>query len=377
MNTVCEFAVKTLRAVVLAVSLFAWISGAHAQATVSPSLDKQLDELVSAAMRAQQIPAITVAIAQADRLVYSRAFGMADLENSVPATTETLIRTGSIAKPITAVAAMTLVDAGRLNLDSPVQTYCASFPPKQWPITTRELLSHTSGIRHYRPEEVSEGDNTHHYKWMTGGFAIFASDPLLFQPGTSYNYSTYGYSVVGCVIEGATGARFQDYVTEQVLKPAGMSHTFVDDVFEVVPHRARGYQNVDGKVKNAALMDSSYKIPGGGYVTTAEDLVRFAQALLDGKLLKASTVSEMWTASKQSLASGNSYGLGFQINEGGKYVSHSGSQSGTSTNLLIVPNVRLAVAVMANMNSVNAQVNDLTRAIAEHTQLSYPMKPIP
>jgi CubicO group peptidase (beta-lactamase class C family) len=372
-----EPVVKILRAFVLAGLLFAWVRGAQAQTSTSPSLEKQLDQIVSAAMQAQQIPAITVAIAQADRLVYSRAFGMADLENSVPATADTLIRTGSIAKPITAVAAMTLVEAGKLNLDAPVQTYCAPFPSKQWPITTRELLSHTSGIRHYRPEEVFEGDNTRHYKWIASGFALFAGDPLLFQPGTAYNYSTYGYSVVGCVIEGAAGARFQDYVTEHVLKLAGMTHTVVDDVFEIVPHRARGYQKVNGQVKNASLMDSSYKIPGGGYVTTAEDLVRFVQALLGGKLLKASTVSEMWTASQQSLASGNSYGLGFQVYDGGKYISHSGSQAGTSTNLFIFPEARFTVAVMANMDRVDAQVSDLTRALVERMQLSYPRKPGP
>lgn len=375
MNTLAERG-RPVTPMVMAALLFAWVGGAYAQARVTPSLERQLDQIVAAAMHAEQIPAITIAIAQADRLVYSKAFGMADLENSVSASTETLIRTGSIAKPITAVATMTLVEAAKLNLDAPVQTYCAQFPQKPWPITTRELLGHTSGVRHYRYGE-SEYDNTHHYKRMADAFAIFASDPLLFQPGTAFNYTTYGYTVVGCVIEGAAGARFQDYVAEHVLKPSGMTHTFVDDVFEIVPHRARGYQKIDGQVKNSSLLDSSYKIPGGGFVTTAEDLVRFAQALLNGKLLKASTVSEMWTASKESLASRDPYGLGFEVIEGGKYISHSGSQAGTSTSLFILPEARFAVAVMANMDHENARLEDLTRAIVEHMQLPYPTKPTP
>jgi serine beta-lactamase-like protein LACTB, mitochondrial len=352
--------------------LLLWIRPAHAESSISPSLEKQLDQMVVAAMRAPQIPAITVAVARANHLLYSKAFGMADLENSVAATTETLFRTASIAKSISAVATMTLVETGKLNLDVPVQTYCP-FPPKQWPITTRELLGHTSGIRHYRPGESSL-DNAHHYKWMADGFAIFGNDPLLFPPGTGYNYSTYGYTVVGCAIEGAAGVRFQDYVAEHVLKPAGMTHTFVDDVFEIIPNRSRGYQKIEGKVKNADLLDSSYKIPGGGYVTTAEDLVRFAQALLDAKLLRANTVSEMWTSSKQSLASHENYGLGFEVTEGGKYISHGGAQPGTSTNLFIVPEARFAVAVLANMDQVNGQVEDLTRAIVEYMQLPYPKR---
>jgi CubicO group peptidase (beta-lactamase class C family) len=379
MTTLPDLALNTRWAVVLAAVLLASIRAAQAQPTVSPSLEPQLDQIVTAAMHAQQIPAITVAVAQADKLVYSKAFGMADLENSVPATTETLIRTASIAKPITAVAAMTLVESGKLNLDNPVQTYCAPFPLKEWPITTRELLGHTSGIRHYRPGE-SNPDSTHHYQRMADGFAIFAADPLLFQPGTAFHYSTYGYTVVGCVIEGAAGVRFQDYVVEHVLRPAGMTHTVVDDVFDIVPHRARGYQKIGGQVKNAGLLDSSYKIPGGGYVTTAEDMVHFAQAILDGKLLKATAVSEMWTASKQSLATPGfipGYGLGFMVLEGGKYISHTGAQAGTSTSLFILPEARFAVAVLANMDGVNSQVNALTRAIVEQMQLPYPRQATP
>ena len=339
-----------------------------ASAEVAPAEDKApaaLDSIITQVMHEQQIPAITVAMALGDRLVYSKAFGSADLENGVPATPETLIRTGSIAKPITAVAAMTLVEAGKLDLDAPVQTYCVPFPPKQWPITTRELLGHTAGIRHYNP---GEPEYTHHYKWMADGFVLFASDPLLFPPGTAYSYSTYGYTVAGCAIEGASGSRFQDYLAEHVLKPAGMTHTVVDDVLEIVPHRARGYQKIDGEVRNAALMDSSYKIPGGGYVSTAEDLVRFAQALLDGKLLKPSTVAEMWTPSKVSGKA--SYALGFAVREGGRFVTHTGGQSGTTTRLFIIPQSHFALAVLANMN--NVQLGDLERALVLKMQLPYP-----
>jgi CubicO group peptidase (beta-lactamase class C family) len=306
----------------------------------------------------------------ADRLTYSRAFGTADLENSVPATPETLIRTASIAKPISAVAAMTLVEAGKLDLDAPVQRYCAPFPPKQWPITTRELLSHTSGIRHYLP---GEPEHTGHYQWMADGFALFANDPLLFPPGSAYSYSTYGYTVVGCAIEGASGARFQDYAEEHVLRPAGMTHTFVDNVFEIVPHRARGYQLIDGKLKNSVLMDSSYKIPGGGYVSSAEDLVRFAQALLDGKLLKSVALKEMWTATPVSGKSG--YGLGFELPEGGRFAMHTGGQSGTSTELFIIPETHAAIAVLANLE--HAQLRDVVRAIALEIKQPFPLPPKP
>src|SRR5690349_17220680 len=113
-------------------------------------------------------------------MIYSKAFGAADLENSLSATTETLIRTGSIAKSISAAAAMTLVEAGKIDLDVPLQKYCPAFPEKQWPVTTREVLNHTSGIRHYKEIEIG---STKHFDSMSDGFTIFAADPLLFEPG--------------------------------------------------------------------------------------------------------------------------------------------------------------------------------------------------
>jgi serine beta-lactamase-like protein LACTB len=355
----------------LIVALFVVAVSAAAQTVAPADLIAKSDQIVIDAMRKQQIPAITVAVAVGDHIVYSRASGAADLENDVPATTRTLIRTGSIAKPISATAAMTLVDSGRLDLDAPVQKYCAPFPLKQWPITTRELLSHTSGIRHYKDD--GEAESTRHYKSMSDGFGIFANDPLLFEPGTGFSYSTYGYTVVGCVIEGASGSRFADYVAEHVLKPAGMTHTFVDDVFEIVPHRARGYQKINGQVKNAGLMDSSYKIPGGGYVTTAEDLVRFAQALMDGKIVKPDTLAKMWTPAKiTGSGKGSNYGLGFGVLmlDGGKYVAHSGSQQGTSTSMVIIPGKHFAVAALANMDEVEPM--EVVRGILELFNMPYP-----
>jgi serine beta-lactamase-like protein LACTB, mitochondrial len=175
------------------------------------------------------------------------------------------------------------------------------------------------------------------------------------------------------VIEGASGEKFADYVAEHVLKPAGMTHTLVDDVFEIVPHRARGYQKIGGHVKNAGLMDSSYKIPGGGYVTTAEDLVRFGEALMDGKVVKPETLVQMWTpATITGGGKGSNYGLGFGVLmlDGGKYVAHSGGQQGTSTSMVIIPGSRFVVAALANMDETDPF--EVVRGILEEFHMPYP-----
>lgn len=340
----------------IALFLLLALSSALAQQVAETNLAAQIDAIAMQQLEKKSIPAVTVAVSSDGHLVYSKGFGTADLENSVPADADTLIRTGSIAKSITAVGAMTLVEAGKLDLDAPIQKYCPAFPKKHWTITTRQLLTHTSGIRHYREGEIG---STRHYDTMSSGFDIFAADALLFEPGTRFNYSTYGYTVVGCVIEGASGEKYFDYVREHVLVPAGMTHTFVDDVFAIVPHRARGYHLEQGKMQNAGLMDSSYKIPGGGLVSTAADVVRFDSALMEGMLLKPETLAAMWTPTGLPEYEGgkpSKYGMGFGVTmlDGQKRISHSGGQQGTSTYMAFFPAKRLAVAAMANEEGAGA-----------------------
>jgi serine beta-lactamase-like protein LACTB len=320
--------------------------------TISSETAARVDRIAAKAMVEQQIPAISVAVALNGQIQYQKAFGKADLENDIPATPETLFRTGSIAKPMTAVATMRLVEDGKLDLDTPVQKYCPAFPKKPWTITTRELLGHVSGIRHYKEGET---ENTRHYAKLSDGFAIFAGDPLRFEPGTKYQYSTYGFSVIGCALEGATGKTYSEIMQQEVFEPAHMTYTFVDD-FEIVPHRARGYSKRNGKVVNAGLMDSSYKIPGGGYVSTPGDLATLADALLAGALMKPETLKLMWTSQKLRDGSATGYGMGWGIRDfdGEKTISHSGAQQGTSTSLTIFPERKMVVAVMINMDEVDA-----------------------
>jgi CubicO group peptidase (beta-lactamase class C family) len=331
------------------------------------NLEPQVDRIVRDVIRTQRIPAATVAIAMGGRIVYSKGFGAADLENAVAADSGTLIRTGSIAKPISATAAMTLVDAGKLDLDAPVQKYCPAFPVKQWTVTTRELLTHTSGIRHY---QGTEADSTAHFPRVSDGLSIFAADPLLFESGAKYSYSTFGYTVLGCVIEGASGETFFDYLRAHVLLPSGMTHTFVDDVFAIVPRRARGYHIVDGKPWNAGLVDTSYKIPGGGLVSTAEDFARFAIAITAGRIVKPSTRDAMWAPTTFADGRMSNHGLGgFNMTIGGeRHLVHSGGQQGASTAIEIVPSRRFAVAVFTN--DEDAEPFDIIRPVLAAYHLS-------
>lgn len=323
-----------------------------------------IERIIRVEMERQKIPGLSVAVVTDHRLRWAKGFGMADVENSVPATEATVYRLGSISKTITAVAAAQLAERGRLDLDAPIQKYCPAFPEKPWPITTRHLLGHLSGIRHYRNEE--EVTSTRHYTNLRETLDIFKNDPLLFEPGTRFSYTTYGYNVIGCVIEGASGMSFMDYVRENIFKPAGMDRARDDNAFDIIPHRAQGYRRTStGQLRNSPLADTSNKIPGGGLCSTVIDLARFAIAVQTGRLVRQQTLQEMWTRQRTRDGQQTSYGLGWSLSEhnGRKEVFHTGGQPRVSTVLYMQPERGLAVVVMSNLE--RAALLPLARQIAD------------
>ena len=331
---------------------------ATGQTSSSLPADKitKMEAAISSFRSRQHIPGLSIAVVVDNKIQFQAAYGTADLENSVAATPATVYRIASISKSLTAVAAMQLVEKGKLDLDAPVQKYVSSFPAKPFPITTRELLTHLSGIRHYKQ---GEGEYTKHYESLTDALSIFKHDPLEHEPGTRYTYSTFAYTLLGAVIEGASGMRYTEYLREHVFKPAGMQHTQADDIYALIPNRARGYTpNVyakfDGNVHNALLMDSSYKLPGGGWVSTAEDLARFAIACESDLLLKRMTFEQMTRSQKTRDGRETGYGYGWYIDrregrQADDSVWHGGVQPGFTSDLWLLPKKRFALVLLANL----------------------------
>jgi CubicO group peptidase (beta-lactamase class C family) len=325
------------------------------QGQVPPQTVDAFARVVADAMQRSHIPAVSVAVAAGDGPVWASAWGLSDLENFTPATPSTRFRIGSVSKPLTAVAALQLVEEGRLDLDAEIQRYLPSFPRKQWPVTTRLLLCHQAGIRNYGANEF---DSTRHYSSLGEALQIFARDPLLHKPGTKYAYTTYGFNLAGAVVEAAAASEpFAELVRRRILEPAAVAGMQPDDVYRVLPYRARGYRSrADGALENCALADTSNKLPGGGWLATATDLVQFARALLAGKLLKPATVEQMWTP--QTLANGDAtgYALGWGIyKQNGMLVAeHSGTQQGIKSHLLILPERRISISVLTNLEESGA-----------------------
>jgi CubicO group peptidase (beta-lactamase class C family) len=317
--------------------------------SASPAV-RTVERFIRDTMRVLHAPGASICVIRDGRTVWSRAFGLADLEQNVPATTETRFRIGSVSKSLTSVAIGRLVQDGQLDLDSPVQRYAPGFPEKRYSITVRQVAGHLAGLRHY---DTGEFENRRHYATVTEGLAIFAADSLLFEPGTQYSYSSYGYNLLGAVIEGASGRSYVAYMRDAVLHPAGMTHTSFEHPDSLIPKRGRYYTRTDstGPTINAPYVDNTYKWPSGGFLSTAEDLARFGDLLLRGELLRPETVALLWTPMQTSDGKPTDYGIGWSVERdslGRRRVHHSGGSVGGTAHLIIYPEQRVVVAVLVN-----------------------------
>jgi len=247
---------------------------------------------------------------------------------------------------------MLLHEEGRLDLDAPIQRYVSGFPEKGYVITTRELLGHLGGIRGYTDAD-GNSENTKYYETVTQSLERFENDPLAAPPGTKWLYSTYGYTLVSAAIEGASGQDFLSFMRERVFLPLQMRDTVADENSAVIPNRARWYNvRADGTYRNSPYADLSYKWAGGGFLSTAEDLVRFGSAMLRPGFLKQNTLSQILTSQKTTAGVETKYGLGWEIYPEGhgemRRFEHSGGATGSSSLLILYPDQGVVIAWLQN-----------------------------
>ncbi|MDH3290724.1 MAG: beta-lactamase family protein [Gemmatimonadota bacterium] len=330
--------------------------------------------LIDSLMRANQIPGLSMAVSVRDEVVWSEGFGYADLELESPVTTTTRFRIGSISKSLTATALAQLYEQGALDFDAPVQRYVPTFPQKRWPLTVRQVAGHIAGVRHYASD--AEFLLNRRFETVQEGLQLFQGDTLLFEPGTQYLYSTFGWNLLSAVVEHASGEEFLSYMREHVFRPLRMRHTVADHVDSIVTGRTRFYVRAqDGVLVNAPAVDNSYKWAGGGFLSTPEDLLLFANAHLGSAFLRPETVTLLWTPQRTADGRETGYGIGWRAAEirGHQVVSHSGGSVGGNCLLLIYPDARVALAVTANIS--NAGYGRVAHRIAELFLTAMPTGP--
>jgi len=298
------------------------------------------------------VPGMSIAVAVRGEIVWEEEWGLADVEDGTPVDQNTRFRIGSVSKALTSAAVGLLYEQGRLDLDAPVQRYVPTFPEKEYPITTRQLGGHTSGIPHYGSDDFA---NFVRYESVVAALDKFKDRELLFAPGERFAYSSFGYNLISAVVEGAAGVPFLEFMDSAVFAPLGMQLTIVDDYRLIIPGRTDFYElSETGELRHAPFTDNSDVWAGGGYLSTSSDLVRFGVGMLGGHLLRPETTSMMFTPTSTSSGESSPFGLGWRIATapgGVRVIGHTGGHFGARADLTLVPEHGVVFAMLANLTS--------------------------
>lgn len=315
---------------------------------------REIERLLLGEMNRSSAVGLSAAVVLDGEVLVLGGLGWEDHHGDVPATGATRYRWASISKPVTAMAALQLAEAGKLDLDAEVRDYVPEFPDLGQAFTTRQLLCHQAGIVHYRHMQMrTPKEYDHPHPWTDAIIALdmFNESALKFEPGTQFSYTTAGYVLLGAVVQKAGEGTFVEQVQARICEPLGMTTMEPDRQWgEPIPHRARGYHREGEEVVDSGDNNISWKLAGGGWISDVGDLARFGQGLMGPDMLTVETQLAMWEPQVTSAGEQSTYGLGVGVNRVGEAltVSHSGGQRKTSTFLVCAPEYNTAVALMCN-----------------------------
>jgi serine beta-lactamase-like protein LACTB len=317
-------------------------------------------QIVRAGLSEQNLPGLSVAVGIGGDIVWAEGFGWADLENRVPVAPDMRFRIGTASKALTSAAVGLLLEEGRLKLDEVIQTYVPAFPEKQWPVTLRQLMGHLAGVRN---DGGDEGPLLSvRCERTVEGLQLFKESTLLFEPGTQYRYSSYGWILVSAAVEAAADEPFLTFMRKQIFEPLGMRDTKADSTTDPIPSRATFYFPRFAADPRYGLhltrpIDYSCYAGSSAFLSTPSDLVRFGMAINSGKLLQPATVQSLQTSQRLPSGQETGYGLGWDLEtvalagEQTRWVGHDGtSLGGMVASLMTFPEHGIVVSVTSNIS---------------------------
>jgi CubicO group peptidase (beta-lactamase class C family) len=314
--------------------------------------DKQLiaafDTLLAAKFKKEE-PGATVLVSRKGQVIYQKGFGMADMELKVPMRPEMVFRIGSISKQFTAVAILQLMEKGKLSLQDDIKKFIPDYPTHGYTITVEHLLTHTSGIKSYTSLSSFDSIMNMHMKPLEM-IAYFKNQPMDFAPGTQWNYNNSGYFILGYIIEKVSGLTYEEYVKENLFKPAGMTNSAYGNDTRIIANRAKGYQQGKDGYENARPLSMTLPYAAGSLVSTVEDLWKWNQAVHAYKLVSKESLQKAFTDYKLTNGKPTKYGYGWGFNEvqGAATIEHSGGINGFVTDGLYIPSQDIFIAIFAN-----------------------------
>ncbi len=332
----------------------------------------KVDGYVRGEMQRERIPGLALGVYRDGKIIKAEGYGVANLEWDVPVKADTIFQSGSVGKQFTATAVMMLVEEGKVGLDDPVQKYFADAPESWKDIKIRNLLSHTSGLGEYESGPRTKPDGPFYLRLdMTEDelYKRITAMPLDFKPGEDWSYRNTNYVLLGILIHEVTGKFYGDYLRERIFKPLGMSSTRIISDRDIIPHRAAGYELVDGQPKNQEWVSPTFNSTADGALYfTVLDLEKWDAALYTEKLLKRPSFDQMWTVMKlnNGLPNKANYGFAWNIKEtnGHKVIEHSGAWQGFTTHIARYVDDKLTVVVLTNLDAGHAQPSKIAHNIA-------------
>jgi CubicO group peptidase (beta-lactamase class C family) len=306
----------------------------------------------------ENLPSVSVAVARNGEIEWSEAFGFANLESRTPVTPRTRYRLGSVSKTLTATAVALLYERRQIDLDAPIQTYVPSYPRKRWTVTTRQLLGDVAGVHKIRGDvndQLPRGQCT----GLEQALEHFRDEPLFFEPGTQYKFSTSGWILLSAAIEGAAAEPFPTFMSKEIFKPLGMDRTALEHTDED-PDTVTYYfprLNEDSRLglQDAPKAEYGCFFGAGGFLSTPSDLVRLGSAMLRPGFLKQDTIDLFHTPLPLESGGSSGFALGWKVDAipfAGtqvRVVRHRGSFIGGYSSLSLFPQYGLAVAAISSV----------------------------
>ncbi len=322
-------------------------------ALAQPAAEASVDAFIKAEMEKQKIPGVSLAVVKDGKPLIVKGYGFANLEHQVPVKPETIFQSGSVGKQFTAMAVMMLVEEGKIGLDEKISKYLGEVPEAWANVTVRHLLTHTGGFTDYPRDfdfrkDYTEEDLLKRTKEV----------PTAFAPGEKWAYSNLGYVTLGIIIHKVSGKFYGDFLKERVFGPLGMTTARVISEADIVPNRASGYVLRDGEVKNQSWVAPSLNTTADGALyLTIHDMIKWDEALANGKLIGKSGYDALWSPVKLNDGRNHPYGFGWSLRtmNGKRVIEHGGSWQGFKAHIARYPDNKLTVIVFANLAQANQE----------------------
>lgn len=335
---------------------------------LSSDLESKGNGIVNGYMASNSFLGVTAGLYVENYGTYVSGAGFINKNDQTRTNSNMIGRIASVSKPMTAIAIMQLYEKGMLDLDEPIQIYLNEFPEKEkGTITIRHLLKHTSGISHYSSKW--DAMSFTHYPTLMDAVDTFQDNELEFTPGTQFLYSSYGYTVLGAIIEQVSQMSYGEYMKKNIWDVAEMSNTSLEENGQNYDNKSKLYLKVKSTYIKSPNTDLSIIYSAGGVQSTAKDLLKFGEAVLKNKLIDSTSLNMMINATDElAPAKGDDpYGFGWAVYDDPKYgkiIQHSGAQPGTSAFFSIFLDRKIVSVVLSNSFGTSQNAFKLSRDIA-------------